>query len=455
MQGGYSFRQDLRTTVQVKADPLVVLTSSIIALNSQEIETMIQQELSENPALERIDESDEVEHHPESPEDQNKVDWLDYESYRSAPIEDTEFQMIDLACSSSTLQESLWAQMQHDCPAEEAELIQYLIDCVSDAGYFTSTIEEVALACNRSLEQAELWLTKLQQCEPAGVASRTVQECLILQLEREGTEIAKLAAQVVETQLDDLINRNYVAISNRLRIPPMVAKKAVNLVTSLNPYPGENSGFAPSESRPVVSRAVPEVIFQHNEQGWHITVMGSDPTSFVISREYVNRSLELERAARPDKSETRHLNYHINRASRFLSALHQRKRSIEKIANYLVETQSGFIMTGNFKYLTDITRSKLAKVVGVHESTVSRATNGKYVQICTGEVVSFDFFFDSSLRVKHMIQEILSHENPSSPLSDSQIQGKLAERGLEVARRTVHKYREKTLSLSSRKRKSA
>lgn len=126
-----------------------------------------------------------------------------------------------------------------------------------------------------------------------------------------------------------------------------------------------------------------------------------------------------------------------------------------KIGEYLVQQQGGFVATGDYAFLAPLTRSQMAKDLGVHESTISRATSDKFVQIGNGEVVSFDVFFKPALRVQKMIEDILQSENPANPLSDERIAEMLAERGVVIARRTVNKYRDKTKLLSSRKRRYA
>jgi RNA polymerase sigma-54 factor len=128
---------------------------------------------------------------------------------------------------------------------------------------------------------------------------------------------------------------------------------------------------------------------------------------------------------------------------------------MERLGNFLLQHQLGFIATGDYKFLVPLTRSHIARTLGVHESTISRATADKFVQIGNGEVISFEVFFKPALRIQKMIEEILATENPSNPLSDERISEMLAEQGVVVARRTVNKYRDKTKLLSSRKRRFA
>jgi RNA polymerase sigma-54 factor len=128
---------------------------------------------------------------------------------------------------------------------------------------------------------------------------------------------------------------------------------------------------------------------------------------------------------------------------------------MRRIGQALLEHQPGFIATGEYRFLAPLTRSQVAEELGVHESTVSRATLGKFAQLANGEVVSFEVFFKPALRVQKLIEEILAHENPNNPLSDERIAQMLAEQGVKVARRTVNKYRDRSKQLSSRRRKTA
>lgn len=128
---------------------------------------------------------------------------------------------------------------------------------------------------------------------------------------------------------------------------------------------------------------------------------------------------------------------------------------MRRIGQYLIERQHGFVSTGEYRFLVPLTRCQMAQDLGTHESTVSRATNRKFVQLANGEVVPFEVFFKPALRVQKLIEEILATENPDSPLSDESIARILDAQGIKVARRTVNKYRDRNRMLSSRRRKSA
>jgi RNA polymerase sigma-54 factor len=200
---------------------------------------------------------------------------------------------------------------------------------------------------------------------------------------------------------------------------------------------------------------VPDLSLGRDEAGWRIEVMGAEPAAFIVSRSYRRRLSELQRRPRGEKDEKAHIAAFVQRAERFIDGLAQRRKTMRRIGEYLITRQESFVATGRYEHLRPLTRSRMAKDLDMHESTVSRATMGKFVRLANGEVVPFDVFFKPALRVQKMIEEILEIENPSRPLSDEEIARRLAEKGVHVARRTVNKYRDRTKVLSSRARRPA
>jgi RNA polymerase sigma-54 factor len=317
-------------------------------------------------------------------------------------------------------------------------------------------VEEVALATNSSMEEAEAVLRVLQSCEPAGVGARNLRECLLLQLRDAATYEHKLARKIVRECMDEFVARRTSVISRKFRVLPGVVESAFDIILSLNPFPGEN--FVVSNSFVATTKSVgvtPDLKMSRTDQGWSIDVLGPDPSALRVSRSYNRRLRELDIMRNAPKDEKRHLGSQVQRANDFISCVEQRRLTMRKIGEYLVLHQPGFISTGQYQFLQPLTRCKMANEIGIHESTVSRATMDKFVQIANGEVVAFEVFFKPALRVQKMIEEILATENPANPLSDDTIAKMLAKKGVVVARRTVNKYRDRTKLLSSRKRRTA
>jgi len=452
-------RQDFRTQLTTRVDPRVILSSQLLELSQIELNSMIESELASNPALERLDGDEE----PLTQESilrsiapyELRPGSSDNEVFRSLPQGSEETDWLDFAPSFDSLQDHLRGQLFAQLPKKYYELVEFMTESIDDQGYLEISVEECALYCKASLDDAEYVLRMLQQSEPAGVGARSLQECLVLQI-REETVEAQLARRILLERFEDLVSRDVRALARAFRAHPKLVETAIRMITSLNPYPGE--GFAPHSGFSQHSHAkgvTPDLTFQRTEQGWAIEVKGADPVHFTVNRAYSERLKVLENKAGSDRDEKRHLQEHLDRANRFIDSLSHRKRTLIRIGEYLTQEQSGYLATGDLKFLRPMTRSHLAKAIGLHESAVSRATADKFVQLSTGDVVAFDLFFSPALRVQQVILEILATENPRSPLSDQKIADMLAERGIQVARRTVNKYRDRKKMLSSRRRKTA
>jgi RNA polymerase sigma-54 factor len=457
LQNRLSQRQSLKTTTKV--DPKVVLASQVLQLSQPDLVQSIDRELAENPALERIDE-------PETPithedvmravapaELRQKAN--DYEALRGLPS-DQNTDWIDLTPSNDSLWDHLRAQLEPEVPDHLQDLLEYLIGSVNDRGYLTCTVEDAALDCKTSLENAEEVLKRLQACEPAGVGATSLRECLLLQLRDATGDAERMARFMLKNCWEDLVARNAEAIQRKYKADPDLVEHAFEVILTLNPFPGE--GYAlhtHTSASDRTSPAMPDIQFTLDEAGWVIEVLGPSPLSLRVSRTYLRRQHQLDTMRKPPKDEKRHVDEYVGRATFFKEALEQRRRLLGEMGRYLVLKQGGFISTGDYQFLKSLTRSKLARDLNVHESTISRATNGKFCQLPNGEIIAFEIFFKPALRVQKMIEEILTYENPSNPLSDERIREMLAEKGVHVARRTVNKYRSRTKMLSSRQRRSA
>lgn len=461
MAQGIRASQRAQTSTGLRVDPKVVLNSQVMQYTIQELDQAIEAELADNPALERLHDdteplSEEIILRTVAPQELAPSS-EDFEFLRSIPRDDADrVDWIDFAASTTTLWDHLRAQLLPMLPEPLRAVGAYTIECVNERGYLDAPVEEIALENNCSLADAETVVAALKECEPSGVGAADVRECLLLQLRDADTHERKLARAILKTHLDDFIARRTSRIARRYRVVTELVEAAFEEILALTPYPGEAFRVTTthqSQSRP--AGVVPDLVLQRTEAGWEVHVRGSDPASLRVDRTYKSRQRELQAMKRPPKGESRHVNEYVNRASRFIESIRQRRKTMKAIGEYLVRHQNGFVSTGRYEFLNPLTRSKMAKDLGVHESTVSRATMGKFVQIANGELVGFDVFFKPALRVQKMIAEILATENPSNPLSDEEIAEMLKRKGVSVARRTVNKYRDRGKLLSSRKRRSA
>lgn len=452
----------VETNVGLRVDPKVVLSSHILQLTQQELDQAIDTELSDNPALDRLQEeqeplSEEAIYKSIAPQELRPSS-EDFEFKRSLPNDDDEFDWTDVAATTTSLWEHLRAQLLQMVSRELEPLAEFVVECVTEKGYLSTPVEEIALAMNSSIEDVEHVLSKLRECEPAGVGAISVEHCLILQLRDAETAEARLAKHVLKHYMEDFLARKTSRIARKFKVDAELVEAAFEEILKLNPYPGESFSAGSSRIHTMVTRmpsVVPDIVLILDETGWHVDVRGADPNALSINRTYRTRYEALKSANSADKDEKRHVNDYVKRAANFIQSVYQRRRTLRRIGEYLVEHQAGFVSTGQYQFLKSLTRTQMARELGLHESTVSRATNGKFVQISNGEVVSFDVFFKPALRIQKMIEDILAMENPGNPLSDEQIAGILKKKGVVVARRTVNKYRDRTKLLSSRKRRLA
>ncbi|MBI5707503.1 MAG: RNA polymerase factor sigma-54 [Armatimonadetes bacterium] len=455
---GNTARTEVSTSLRV--DPRVVLRSKLLELTQAELEQTIESELSDNPALERLDDDpdpitdDEVlasvapqELAPSSE---------DFEFFRSLPRDDSIADWVDLAASSVSLSDHLRGQLIPALPEHLRNLGVFMIECLDDRGYFASTVEEVALLTGHEPEEATLVLKMIQDCDPKGIGASDVKECLYLQLRDSACVEGKLARIIVKKHLDEFVARRTSRLMRRYKVMPEVVESAFQMILSLNPFPAEGFESGTGMLRPVKEAAVvPELTLTRTEAGWIIEVMGAEPAAFAVDRSYRHRLAKLQQSSQADPAEKAHVTNYVRRAEQFIDAIADRRKTMRRIGEVLIRKQESFVSTGRYEFLKPLTRVKLAEELGLHESTISRATQGKYVRLANGETVPFDVFFKPSLRIQRMIEEILETENPRSPLSDEQIMRMLSQKGVTVARRTVNKYRGRSRMLNSRVRRTA
>lgn len=456
---GYSLRQV--SGVGLRIDPRVILASHLLQSTQAELHQVIEAELAENPALERLhDESEplteeailrQVAPHELRPGSEDP-------EFRRSMVNDDALDWLDLASSSPTLWDHLQGQLAVTVPQFLEDLTSYVVGCVNERGYLTSSIEEIALSTNKTLEEVELVVSKLKECDPIGVGAYDVRECLILQLRDASTLEEKLARKILQSSMDDFVARATSKIARRYKVDTEVVEHAFQVISGLSPFPGEAYRSYSGEIRSHQNAApavVPDVVIHYSEFGWTVEVNGADPSHLCLNRTYQRRYTELRNGKRSLADERRHVSDYVKRATTFMQGLAQRRTTLKRIGEFLLANQTGFVQTGDYQFLKPLTRTTMAKALDMHESTVSRATMGKFIQIGNLEIVPFEVFFKPALRAQKMIEEILQSENPHRPLSDEAIAKMLEEKGVKVARRTVNKYRDRTKLLSSRRRRSA
>ncbi|HEX2999023.1 MAG TPA: RNA polymerase factor sigma-54 [Armatimonadota bacterium] len=472
-----------------KIDPRMIMANSMLQLSAMELTQLIEQELSDNPALEVEEEilcprcsapiegyrcancgfSLRSEHQDEVPE------LLSHEYGNGGSFdEDDEYDPFARVEAITTLQDHLRLQLRANASYEDYRIGECIISFVNDDGYLEEwSVADAAATCQVDEQRVLSVLSILQSLDPPGIAARTLQECLLNQLRSEALladaedklpeekeeflQQRALAIAVIEQGWSELCAQKYADIARRLkRTPEEVLAAHAFIQEYLNPYPGRafRPEWTPNNNNPG-EYIKPDVVVRRQDHGFEVYVLESHRFALRINEFYrsINHGMQ-RKSERYTEEERQHASQYVERAEMFIRNLNQRKRTLYTITTELVDYQKAYFETAEVARLRSLTRGKLASLLGVHESTVSRATANKYLQLPWQEVAGFDSFFDASLSVKKLIGEIIESEDPSQPYSDQAIAALLVKRyRVEIARRTVEKYRDEMKILSSRKRR--
>jgi RNA polymerase sigma-54 factor len=385
-------------------------------------------------------------------------EWRDHFSAANMPSrhseEDEERRqyMFDSLVANTSLQETLLEQVRlSELDDEQRQIAEMIIGNIDDRGYLRATVAELAFSTNIDSEKIESVLKVVQSFHPAGVACRDLRECLMLQMER-ADKTNTLEYRILERCFDALGKRKLPEISRALSADVVDVQEAIAKIALLEPNPGRD--FVSDNQQYVV----PEIFVNKVGEEYVVSSNNDQVPHLRISNHY--KDLMAQAQSSP---EVREWIRDKIRAGKFLiKSLHQRQETILNIAREIVKRQREFMEKG-VSALRPMTMVQVAEVVGVHETTVSRAVSGKYMQTPLG-VFEMKYFFTSGIKtasgegmsntsVKDLINEMIKVEDPSKPLSDEEIVKLLSAKGIVIARRTVAKYRSELNILPSHLRK--
>jgi len=466
------FRQDYsqRQGQSQRIAPHLIQANTLLQCSTLELMQMIEQEQRENPALDEGE--DDLEMEIAAPPDkaeavdeerQATVDELELARYEFDSVEpgtlppgDSDFDPLMMARAQTGLAETLLSFLRATASSpEDIRIAEYLVNGLDERGYLQIDEDEACAVLRVSCGQISSGIARLQACDPPGIGARNLRECLLLQLcalreQGEATGYDAIAERLVREHWDALVQRRHARLARRLGATPARMEQALAFIQRhLTPHPAAQYR-QPWEHRPDGQSMTvkPDVVIRRGLAGFEIDVLGFENMALHINPHYRTLYADI-REGRKDKNAApltpdhqKHVVAYVERANLFLKNLQQRRRTIYKITRALVESQQGFLETGQRAFLRPLTRTRLAEVVGMHESTISRALLHKYVQLPSQEVAAFDIFFEQSATIKDAVAEIVAAEHADAPLSDQAITDLLALRGTTVARRTVVKYRE-------------
>ncbi len=445
---------ELTPLPQQRMVPKLMAVSAVLVLPLPQLEARIEEELHSNPALER----DEVfcgrcgaevtggvcancGHVPGEPFGEETIP-----APRAHP--DEEFDPVAHVAADVSLQEFLLLQLAaQNLKGRRWQLAEYLVGCVDHRGYLTCDLQEAASRFRLSVRVAEEVLATIQSFEPVGVAARSVEECLLLQLRAlEPTPHNRLAQRLVtEGLLAELARGQYARLAQRLGITAQEAREVHEYIRrTLYPYPADRYEAERTGGGRLRPQEVPrpDAAIVRTPRGYAVEVMGSPTMGLRVNELY--RELYLRARKHPEEfgpNAAQHIHEYVTRAKLFIETVKRRSWTLKAILETLVEVQKEFLDRGP-GHLKPLTMATVAARVGLSESTVSRALDGKYVLLPNGRVVSCEVFFDASLPIKERIRQLIQEEDPERPLTDREIALRLRRGGFHIARRTAAKYRE-------------
>lgn len=457
----------------------------LLQLSSLELQAEIQEALETNPLLEVEEDYDyddnagsrsdddqasrdisqlENQDIPEDlPVDTKWEDMYDHQpasSVGSSPMVDSDLERENQDESTDTLQQHLLWQMRLTPFTEtEAAIATMIIDSVEDDGYLKTTLEEILESLSEEFEELELdeietVLHRIQHFDPVGVAARDLRECLLIQLrvyEASGIPHIDLLRELIDKHLDTLAKRDYAQIKRALKVSDDELTELVRSIQLLNPRPGSQIQTDNTEY------IVPDVYARKYKGKWQLSLNPDNAPRLQIAEHYaqlVNRA--------DNSAENTYLKNNLQEARWFLKSLQSRNETLLKVTEAIVERQKEFLDHGE-EAMKPLVLADIAEAVEMHESTISRVTTRKYLHTPRG-IFELKYFFSSHVSteaggecsataIRAIIKKLVAAENPRKPLSDSKIAAILGDQGINVARRTIAKYRETLAIAPSNERK--
>ncbi|MDX1823729.1 MAG: RNA polymerase factor sigma-54 [Thiohalomonadales bacterium] len=488
----------MKQTLQLRLGQHLTMTPQLqqairlLQLSTLELQTEIQEALDSNLMLEIDEESNEVEETnrsessgtetetPTSDENSNEMSAAgENEIPEDLPVDSSWDDIYDniaaptSAASSSAsdnrefdysgnMEESLhehlrWQMQLTPFSDTDRAIAEFIIDAINDDGYLSMSLEDIhqALADELDIEidEVEAVLHRIQNFDPPGVGARNLQENLLLQIKQFPLESAwlKPAQELIEKHFDLLANREYSQLTRRLKISEEELKQILQLIQSLNPRPGSQITASQPEY------IIPDVIVSKRNGKWKVELNPDAAPRLRVNPQYASLIKHVH-----NSEDNTYLKNHLQEARWFIKSLMSRNETLLKVATSIVERQTDFLEHGE-EAMKALVLHDIAEAVGMHESTISRVTSKKYMHTPRG-IFELKYFFSSHVSttnggecsataIRALIKKLIAAENTNKPLSDSKLAAILGDQGINVARRTVAKYREAMAIPPSNERK--
>jgi len=429
----------LKQELQLKQalSPQQVIEATLLQLNNSNLEKIILEELEKNPILEPAETVEEVQNSTDS-EDVNNEDWDD--DYEPANIYEPKKDKKNFPIPDQTnFLEKLINQLDDiDLADWERSIAEEIIYNLDEHGYLSVDLFLIADRFGKDESEIKHILSVVQHLDPPGLGSRNLQECLMIQLDDDKGSITY---KIIRDYFNDFVNKRYNRICEKVRISNTDLSAVIDVISKLNPRPGEGSQFSKDET------IIPDLIVNKRSNQWDIIVNDNWIPSLQISKIYHKM---IDNPDSQTKKTQKFLKHNYNSAKWFIQAIEQRRDTLVNVMNEIINRQSEFFK-GNIEELRPMKLQDIAESIDMDISTISRATRGKYVETPYG-IYELKHYFTESItlndgkeistyQVKLALRQLIKDEDKHNPFSDEELKDNLIKRGYPVARRTVAKYR--------------
>jgi len=435
-------KQKLQQKLGFNLSPQQIQFLALLQIPLASLDSRIQEELEDNPALEETEKSEDI-----------SIDEMeeDYSSsYKYKQQTNSDYSEVQISDFEETLSEYLKKQLLLlNLDEDDLFLIEYLIDSLDENGWISREVFSISddLLINLNLEFSEEEIIKalllIQTLEPFGVGVRNLQECLLVQLKnKEQNEIVELSIKVLENQYERFSKKNFEGVIRELEISEKQLKDVYELVEKLNPFPASN--FSKNRSASYIN---PDFIIKIIDEKNIVSLSKRSGKELRVSNHYKKMIQETS-----DKKAKEFLKQKIESANWFKDAILQREQTLLKVMNAIIKHQEKYFLSGDDKDLKPMILADIAQIVNMDISTISRVSNSKYVQTFFGSFLLKELFSEayrkdngeliSTKVIKSKLKDIVDSEDKTAPYTDEKITILLGEEEYHIARRTVSKYRE-------------
>ena len=464
-----ALKQYLTQKTEQRLSPQQIQLMKLLQVPTLELDQRIKQELEENPALEEGAESEEDDFEQEEDDDGDEdefdisdyfdEDVADYKTQANNTSKDDEERVVPLSGETS-FQEKLSEQL-HLINLDDGQFLiaDVLIGNLDESGYLSRSldalVDDLAFSLNIETTEAEIEvvLLLLQSLDPAGIGARNLRECLLIQINRRQDKSLsrQRAKKILELYFEEFTKKHYEKIAKKLAVTDAELKQSIDEILKLNPKPGGST----KESAKNHQQIIPDFILVENEGALELSLNSRNAPELKISKEYQNmlRSYsEGAKTSKADKQAVTFVKHKLDSALWFIDAIKQRQQTLLLTMNAIMQYQEAFFLAGDDTKLRPMILKDIAEIVTLDISTVSRVANSKYVQTNFG-VFPLKYFFSESLstdsgeevstrEVKQILLDAIENEDKRNPLPDEKLMALLNDKGYNIARRTVAKYRE-------------